>query len=146
MSPNLFKDFTFKLLDSQDFKEDSVREELITPLLHSLGYHADGEFQIVRSKNLKHPFVAIGSKKQKINIVPDYLLKIRSHFAWILDAKHPNQYILNGKNVEQAYSYAIHPEIRVNLYALCNGHKLTLFYTHKIGPILQIELQDLERM
>lgn len=47
MSPNLFKSFDFNLLDSPDFKEDSVREELITPLLHALGYQARGEFQIL---------------------------------------------------------------------------------------------------
>ena len=37
MSLNLFKNFDFNLLDSANFKEDSVREELITPLLHALG-------------------------------------------------------------------------------------------------------------
>jgi hypothetical protein len=68
MSINLFKNFDFSLLDLPDFKEDSVREELITPLLHALGYKAYGEFQILRSKPLVHPFVMIGSKKHKINI------------------------------------------------------------------------------
>ncbi len=146
MSPNSFKDFDFKLLDSQGFKEDSVREELITPLLHSLGYQAYSEFEIVRSKSLKHPSVMFGSKKQKINIILDYLLKVRSHSAWILEAKSPDQNIVYGKNVEQAYSYAIHPEIRVNLYALCNGRQLTLFHIHETKPILQVGLQDLEEL
>ena len=73
MNRYLFRDFDFKLLDSLDFKEDSVREELITPLLHALGYQAHGEFQIIRSKSLLHPFVMIGSKNHKVNIVPDYL-------------------------------------------------------------------------
>lgn|GEM_PF-3484547 len=146
MSPNLLKNFNFNLLDSLDFKEDSVREELITPLLHSLGYQADGEFKILRSKNLVHPFVMIGSKQQKINIIPDYLLQVRNHFAWVLDAKRPNQNVADGENVAQVYSYAMHPEIRVNLYALCNGRQLTVFNIYKTEPIFQTRLQDLEKM
>jgi len=43
----MFENFDFRLLDSPEFKEDSVREELITPLLHSLGYRAYGDFQIL---------------------------------------------------------------------------------------------------
>jgi hypothetical protein len=133
------------LLDSSDFKEDSVREELITPLLHSLGYKAHGDFQILRSKALLHPFVMIGSKKHKVNIVPDYLLRIKNRYGWILDAKNPNQNIVSGANVEQAYSYAIHPEIRVMLYALCYGHELTVFHISQIQPVLQLNLKEIEK-
>jgi Type I restriction enzyme R protein N terminus (HSDR_N) len=143
MSPNLFKSFDFNLLDSPDFKEDSVREELITPLLHTLGYKASGEFRILRSKVLVHPFVMIGATKHKI-IIPDYLLKVKNNFAWALDAKSPDQKIVNNTNVEQIYSYAIHPEVRVNLYALCNGRELVVFHVSHIEPILQVTLQDIE--
>lgn len=138
----MFENFDFRLLDSPEFKEDSVREELITPLLHSLGYRAYGDFQILRSKALLHPFVMIGSKKHRVNIVPDYLLRIKNKFAWVLDAKHPNQNIISDTNVEQVYSYAIHPEIRVQLYALCNGRELTVFHISQIQPIMQLELKD----
>ncbi|MBD2231050.1 type I restriction enzyme HsdR N-terminal domain-containing protein [Phormidium tenue] len=144
MAPGLFKNFDFNLLDSPDFKEDSVREELITPLLHALGYQVRGEFQILRSKSLTHPFVMIGSKRHKINIVPDCLLRVKNNFAWVLDAKHPNQKVVNDTNVEQVYSYAIHPEVRVNLYALCNGSELAVFHIGHVEPILQIDLRDIE--
>lgn len=144
MSPNLFKSFDFNLLDSPDFKEDSVREELITPLLHALGYQARGEFQILRSKALVHPFVMIGSKQHKVNIIPDYLLRVKNHFAWVLDAKRPDQKIVSDTNVQQVYSYAIHPEVRVNLYALCNGRELVVFHISHIEPILKVALQDIE--
>ncbi|MGV0026048.1 hypothetical protein [Phormidesmis priestleyi] len=144
MSQHLFDGFDFNLLDSPDFKEDSVREELVTPLLHALGYKANGDFQIKRSKSLLHPFVMIGTKKHKVNIVPDYLLRIKNKFAWVLDAKRPDQNILSGINVEQAYSYAIHPEVRVDLYALCDGRQLTVFHTRQIEPVFQADLQDIK--
>lgn len=61
----------------------------------------------------------------------------------MLDAKRPNQNIFSGNSVEQVYSYAIHPEIRVDLYALCNGHQLTVFHISKTEPIFQCSLKDI---
>lgn len=139
----MFENFDFRLLDSPEFKEDSVREELITPLLHSLGYHAQGDFKILRSKELSRPFVNIGSKRHKVDIIPDYLLLVKNKFAWVLDAKRPNQNIVSGANVEQVYSYAIHPETRVQLYALCNGRELAVFHISQIQPVMQLKLKDI---
>jgi hypothetical protein len=90
---NLFSDFDFRRLNSSDFKEDSVREELVLPILKELGYSGQ---QIVRSKSLSHPFVKIGSKKRQINIVPDYLLKVEDTYAWVLDAKAPTENIFHS--------------------------------------------------
>jgi len=35
---DIFSDFDFSSLNSTDFKEDSVREDLIMPILKELGY------------------------------------------------------------------------------------------------------------
>ena len=140
-----FNTFDFKRLDSPDFKEDSVREELILPLIQKLGYQGN---QIVRSKNLKHPFLKIGSKKRAVNLVPDYLFKVDSNFAWVLDAKAPNEDIKSGDNVEQIYSYAIHPEIRTKFFALCNGREFILFRQDSDEPekaALYFDLRDIAR-
>jgi hypothetical protein len=63
-----------RILSDPSFKEDSVREEIIAPLLRQLGYSTYGQFRVKRSTPLIHPYVSIGSKKRKINIYPDYLL------------------------------------------------------------------------
>lgn len=144
----LFEYFDFNLLNSSDFREDSVREELITPLLHELGYKASGDFQILRGKPLPHPFVNIGSKRKRIDIIPDYLLRVKNRFALVLDAKNPvERNIFTGKHVEQAYSYSIHPDIRVPMYALCNGHDLVVFHVkqRQSEPILEISLQEIQK-
>lgn len=60
----MFDEFDFKLLDDPDFKEDSVREELILPIIKKLGYSASGDSRIIRSKSLVHPYVAIGSQQK----------------------------------------------------------------------------------
>ncbi len=124
---NLFQ-FDFSQLNSPDFKEDSVREVLILPLLQQLGYE---QSQIIRSKSLQHPFLKVGSKKRKITLIPDYLLKVADNYAWVLDAKAPNEEIKSGDNVEQVYSYSIHPEVRSKFFVLCNGRAFSLFRQDK---------------
>src|SRR5882762_5387207 len=119
--PMLYSDFDFKLLDDPDFREDSVREAIVVPLLAALGFTESPPYRIIRSRPLTHPYVYIGTAKKGITIIPDYLLQREDENAWILDAKGPNENIDSGRNVEQAYSYAIHPDIRVPLYGLCNG-------------------------
>ena len=136
----ILQGFNFQELNSPDFKEDSVREVLILPILQALGYNNS---QIVRSKTLHHPFLKIGSKKRAINVIPDYLFKVEESFAWVLDAKAPNEAIKYGDNVEQVYSYAIHPEVRTKFFALCNGRAFSVFRQEEQEPILYFELADI---
>jgi len=140
-----FENFDFKLLDDPDFKEDSVREELIVPMLRRLGYSASGPARILRSKALTHPFVYIGSTSHHISVIPDYLLVVDENHKWILDAKAPNENILAGKHLQQAFSYAIHPEVRAFRYALCNGRQLVVFDVQKIDPDLVQDMESLDQ-
>ena len=136
----IFGDFDFRILRSSEFKEDSVREEIVMPLLKNLGYSGN---TIQRSINLTNPFVKIGTTKKPITQIPDYLLKVEDTFAWVLDAKSPGENIKTGENVEQVYSYAIHPEIRTKFFALCNGKKFSLFRYDEQKPLLYFDLPEI---
>jgi len=136
----VLKNFDFSQLNSPDFKEDSVREVLILPLLQALGYQ---QSQIVRSKTFTNPFVKTASGKRKLQQTPDYLLKVADNYAWVLDAKAPNENITTGGNIEQVYFYAIHPEVRTTFFALCNGKAFSLFRQDTPTPILYFELADI---
>ena len=141
---HLFGNIDFQsLAQNPDFKEDSVREVIILPILKELGYKQQS---IVRSKTLQHPFLKIGSgKKRAIKLVPDYLLKVDENFAWVLDAKAPNQQVNDSEHVEQVYSYASHPEIRSAYFALCNGLEFVLYRReHTNTPILYFTLDEIE--
>ena len=85
----------------------------------------------------------IGSRKAEVHIVPDYLLQFAGQNFWVLEAKAPTENVEKGKNVEQAFSYAIHKDIRVKLYALCNGRKFVLFHVSKWPPVFQCEIEQL---
>ena len=138
----LFNNLNFRTIaQNADFKEDSVREVIILPILRELGYTHD---TIVRSKSLQNPFRKVGTRRVNV-IVPDYVMRVASNFAWVLDAKAPKQKVVNDENVEQAYSYATHPEIRSNYFALCNGIEFSLFRTaNPAEPILFFEVEDIE--
>lgn len=141
----MFENLDFEILNDPQYKEDSVREDIIVPILKRLGYTSSGENKIRRGIALTHPFVNIGSTTRKINIIPDYILETENNSKWILDAKAPNENILKSGNVEQAYSYAINSEVRCNIYSLCNGRKLTVFHISEIEPILDIDIKDIDK-
>jgi hypothetical protein len=137
--------FDFSLLDSVDFKEDSVREEIIMPMLKALGYSSSGPNKIIRSKTLLHPFITIGSRRRAIQLIPDYVLSVHGNFTIVLDAKAPDEEVKFGDNVEQVYSYAIHPEIRVPYFALCNGRELALYDVGDQTPVLCFQMSELDQ-
>jgi predicted type IV restriction endonuclease len=140
----MFSEFDFSALDDPAFKEDAVREEIIAPILRRAGYKAIGPHRVQRSQPLKHPFVMIGSKKHAVTIIPDYTLFHNYRPPMILDAKRPSEEVVDSVHVEQAYSYAIHPEVRCKVYVLCNGRQLSLFHTERDKPIFVIETSKID--
>jgi hypothetical protein len=140
----MFENFDFDLLSNSEFKEDFVREELVLPIIKFLGYKPTGDSRVIRSKNLRHMFVSIGSKKNKISIIPDYVFLDNSKAYWVLDAKAPWEDVTKSSHVEQAYSYAIHPEIRAELFALCNGKEFALYSVRRAEPLLHFKLSDID--
>lgn len=140
-----YKDFDFQLLNTGEFKEDAVREELISPLLKQLGYKAYGHNRIHYSKTLEHPFVKIGSQRRNINVIPDYLFEVDGKYTWVLDAKGLEENILTGENIEQIYSYAIHPDIKADIFALCNGKEFIAFDKEQQKPLLFFQLSEIDK-
>ncbi|MBO0180063.1 type I restriction enzyme HsdR N-terminal domain-containing protein [Vibrio parahaemolyticus] len=141
----MFSDFDFDVLNDPEFQEDAVREELILPIIRNLGYKISGDNRVVRSRSLINPLVAIGSKQRKVSIIPDYLFLADDKPFWVLDAKAPSEQLTRSKHVEQAYSYAIHPEVRAQYYALYNGEEFVLYQVSKFEPILQFKLKEISK-
>jgi hypothetical protein len=52
-----------------------------------------------------------------------------------------NAYTKKSIHVEQAYSYAIHSEVRVKYFALCNGKEFALYNIEKNDPILFFQMK-----
>ncbi|MEX1826837.1 hypothetical protein [Luteibacter sp. CQ10] len=131
---NPLKEFDFSVLGDLQIDESVVREEIIAPLLRAMGYSVQGPSRMIRHKALTHPYVMLGSVRKKVNIIPDYVLEPEGGQRWILEAKSPHENILAGDNPAQAFSYAIHPDIRAFQYALCNGRQFVLFAVNTLTP------------
>lgn len=144
MFENPLKDFDFTLLDSDEFKEDSVREFIIAPILADFGFTIKNDkspqrLELVLSKTLKAQ-IQIGSNKSiDTDLTPDYLLCVDSKAYCILDAKAPKIDINKGSKAQkQALSYML--AFECELYALCNGRKFIVFNAQ--GIALEVDLTN----
>lgn len=140
----MFSNLQMVAFDDPDFKEDSVRELVIVPMLSRLGFLPHGEARVLRSKTLKQPFIRVGTRNHPVTIIPDYTLLVKEKPALVLDAKGPNEGVFDPMHVQQAYSYAVHPEIRCREFALCNGRELAIYSTDQTEPLLHLTFDEFE--
>ena len=140
----MFTGINSDVLQDPCFKEDSVRELVISPIVTRLGYLPSGPTRVTRSKSLKHPFIRVGTRNHPVTTIPDYTFFVEDKPLFVLDAKAPDQDVLASEHVQQAYSYAIHPEIRCEEFGLCNGREIAVFSVAQRDPILHLNFIDFE--
>jgi hypothetical protein len=127
---------TFTPLPFEKLNEADVREEVIAPLLRRLRYKTGSESNIIREQLLRYPRLSLGRKDPKkdpeLRGKADYILEVGGCRRWVIEAKAPDVAI-GIDEVEQAWTYANHPEIRAIYFGLCNGRRLSVFRT-AYGP------------
>lgn len=143
-APTMFEGITLRSFEDPEFKEDSVRELIVAPILVRLGFPPQGSTRVVRSKTLSHPFIRVGTSEHPVKTVPDYTFFVDNRPALVLDAKGPTQSVRDARHLEQAYSYAIHPEVRCEEFALCNGPELAVYSVKTSEPLLELGFSEYE--
>jgi len=136
-------------LDFDTMNEADVREIIVRPLLHRLGYRHGTEANIRTEVSLRYEYAFLGRKKPGKDAVlrgrADYICEVISYGRWVVEVKAPNE-PLDRETVEQAHSYAAHPEISADYFLLANGRKFALYRTGRLDqPILVWAFADLER-
>ena len=138
----------FEDLDFSKYNEADVREEVIAPLLRFLGYRSGTVYNVIREQTLHYPYAQLGRRNskndQKIRGVADYILVAGNTRRWVIEAKSASV-LIGADEIDQAYSYANHPEIGAIFFVLCNGHTFSVYQTNKgpqASPILQISYED----
>jgi predicted type IV restriction endonuclease len=100
-------------MSSRTLSEAAVREEIISPILRALHYSSNGENDVRYGLSLRYPHDVLGRKNpvsdRRIRGVADYLCRAGRTVPWIIEAKPAEP--ITDDDVEQAYSYAKHPEI-----------------------------------
>jgi Type I restriction enzyme R protein N terminus (HSDR_N) len=116
--------------------EQDIREEVIAPLIKKLGYQSGTFNNVIREQSLIYARAFIGRKDLKKDPVlrgkADYILEAGSLVRWVIEAKAPSVEI-DLDAIEQAYTYANHPEVRAVYFVVCNGRKWMVFQTNS-GP------------
>jgi hypothetical protein len=133
----------------EKFNETDVREEIIAPLLRLLGYRSGSQNDVIREQPLRYPFLTIGrknpNKDPKLRGKADYILEIQNRLRWVLEAKPPEP--IRTDDIEQAWTYASHPEIRAIFFALCNGRTWTVYRTIEgpnAPPVMALTYEQLQ--
>lgn len=141
---------TFETIDFEKMNEADVREEVLAPLIKILGYRSGTIHNVIREQSLRYPRAFLGRKDSKkdpqLRGKADYILEANGKVRWVIEAKAPNVAI-NIDEIEQAWSYANHPEIRAVYFVLSNGKTLQIFQTNQgptSGPIFSIVYAELE--
>jgi len=138
-------EFTF-----EGWNETDVREEVIAPLLRKLGYRSGTRDDIIREQVLRYSKLSLGRKNPQKDFElrgkADYILEARKQVRWVIEAKAPTV-SLQDDVVEQAWSYAAHPEIRAVSFVLCNGTNLIVYRTDRAPdakPLLSMTYEQLD--
>jgi hypothetical protein len=95
----------------------------------------------------------LGRKKQNDVALPqggdaDYLLNVAGAGRWVLETKPPNQEI-TVDDVDQAISYARHPEVSGHYAAVLNGVRFVLYFSSQTSndkPILDMAVGSGEEL
>ena len=139
--------FDFNTLEKADFKEDSVRELIIAPLLGKLGFvYKDDKnpkkLEMLLSQRQKTEFKIGSNKDIKADLVPDYTLYVDSQPHCVLDAKAPKINISKESEAEkQVLSYVF--GFKTPFYALCNGKSFVLYESTRQELLCEFSCEEL---
>lgn len=126
-------------LDFDVMNETDVREIIVRPLLHRLGYSHGSEANIRTEVSLKYPSAFLGRKKPGKDPTlagrADYICEVISYGRWVVEVKPPSE-VLTKEAVQQAHTYAAHPEIGAAFILVTNGRRFELYRTGALDTSL----------
>lgn len=130
----------------QRYSENDVRENIIRPLIVKLGYLPE---MVTTQLSLKYSRLFLGHKKGENKDRPlrgeaDYIIDIDGRLRWVIEAKKPGA--ISDDDREQAYSYAMHPEVRAVLFSVMSGTHFEIYHTFEkpdAGPLLSFTYEEL---
>ena len=108
----------------------------MSPLLKRLGYDYYGsDGKILTEKTLRYERAFLGRKNPRKDppLVgrADYICEVNSYGRWVVEVKGPSEE-LSQNVVEQAHTYASHPEVGATYFLVTNGRSFRLYETSKL--------------
>jgi hypothetical protein len=135
-------------MTSPPLSEAAVREEIIAPILKELGYRSNSDNDIRYELSLQYPHDYLGRKKPfadpPVRGKADYVCYAGGRVTWVVEAKSSAS-AMDRDEIEQAFTYARHPEVRAVYFCLCNDREWRVFATDgsvDTPPLRIIDPQD----
>ena len=131
--------------------ETDVREEVATPLLSLLGYRLGTENDIQREVQLSYDRNFLGRKKKTDSPLrgkADYVLTVTGAGRWVLETKAPYEPITVDV-VDQAISYARHPQVSGTYAVILNGLRLVVYHNTQRStdkPLVDLAVESPEAL
>jgi hypothetical protein len=127
------------LPDFDTMNETDVREIIVRPLLHRLGFAHGTQANIRTEVTLRYDKAFLG-RKNPTRDPPlvgraDYICEAISYGRWAVEVKAPAQ-ALTSDDVEQAHTYCAHPQIAAQHFLLTNGREFRLYATAQLDAPL----------
>ena len=139
----------FEPIDFAQLNETDVREEILAPLLRRLGYRSGTRHNVIREQSLRYPHSFLGRKDAKNDPIlrgkVAYILEAGGKVRWVVEAKAPDT-DFSVDDIEEAWTYANHPEVRAVYFVLCNGRRIDVFQTDlgpAASPVLHLDYEAL---
>lgn len=134
--------------DFDAMNETDVRETIVRPLLHKLGYAHGTQANIRTEVHLKYDGAFLGHKNPKkdppLRGRADYICEAITYGRWVVEVKAPHEE-LTREDAEQAHTYSAHPEIAASHFLLTNGRMFRLYLTGKLAaPLLEWSFDQLD--
>jgi hypothetical protein len=134
-------------LTLESANETDVRAEVAEPLLAALGYRRGTSNDISRELSLTYARQSLGRKKPTdppLRGRADYVLSVLGAARWVLETKAPHEPI-DADAIEQAITYARHPEVSAAYAAILNGIRFTVHHTSQASaekPLIDLSISD----
>ncbi|WEZ84624.1 type I restriction enzyme HsdR N-terminal domain-containing protein [Rhizobium sp. 32-5/1] len=130
----------FGHFDLISMNETDVREIIIRPLLHALGFRQGTQANILTERTLRYSKMFLGRKKAtdaELQGRADYICEYTPYARWTVEAKPPSQ-PLSIDDAQQAHSYSAHPDVGAFYYMLINGRQGQVFQiSHPDKPLFE---------
>lgn len=138
------------MLNFDQMNETDVREIVVRPFLHRLGYEHGTEANIRTEQTFRYEKAFLGRKNPKKDppLVgrADYILEVVSIGRWVVEVKAPNEE-LSRDVIEQAHTYAAHPEVAALFFLVTNGRSFRLYRTSSLdAPLMAWEWADTDEV
>jgi len=138
--------FDVEELNFSTMSESDVREIVVRPFLHELGYRHNTKNDIRTGRLFKYEEKFLGrpisGRGVDIRGFADYECIAGAFGKFVVEAKAPNV-ALGEVEAYQGHSYASHPEVAAFHFLLTNGREFKLFATSNPDvPVLQWQIEQ----